>query len=79
VRLQSLVDPANTSDAGGVAGRVGYNYQAHDAAGFVLEMISDPELLQVECETAVDVTLRWQRNGRSEIEYVQVKTTDGGV
>lgn len=77
MRLQSLVDPANTSDAGGVAGRVGYDYQAHVAAGFVLEMISDPELLQVECETADDVTLRWQRNGRSEIEYVQVKTTDG--
>lgn len=74
--LQSLIELAAASDAGGVAGRVGYDYQAHVAAGFVLKMISDPELAQVECETADDVTLRWQRNVRSEIEYVQVKTTD---
>lgn len=75
--LSSLVDPALANDAGGVAGRIGYDFQAHVAAGFVLDMIADPELLQVECETADDVTLRWERGGRQEIEYVQVKTTDG--
>lgn len=75
-KLSSLVDPTLASDAGGVAGRIGYDFQAHVAAGFVLDMIADPKLLQIECETADDVTLRWERGGRTEIEYVQVKTTD---
>ncbi|MBY6067668.1 DUF1837 domain-containing protein [Leisingera aquaemixtae] len=74
--LFSLIDPINVSDSGGVAGRVGYDFQAHVAAGFVLDMLVNPDLLQVECETADDVTLRWERDGRSEIEYVQVKSTE---
>lgn len=77
MKLSSLVDPALASDSGGVAGRIGYDFQAHVAAAFVLDMIAAPNLLQVECETADDIALRWERNGRSEIEYVQVKTTDG--
>lgn len=71
------MDPALASDSGGVAGRVGYDFQAHVAGGFILDMISDSRLVQIECETADDITLRWDRNSRSEIEYVQVKTTDG--
>lgn len=74
--LSSLVDPAHASDSGGVAGRIGYDYQAHVAASFVLQMIADPALVQVECETADDVTLRWDREGLAQTEYVQVKTTD---
>jgi hypothetical protein len=75
--LSSLVDPSLASDSGGVAGRIGYDFQAHVAAGFVLDMLSDATLQQVECETGDDVTLRWEREGRQEIEYVQVKTSDG--
>lgn len=74
--LSSLVDPAHASDSGGVAGRIGYDYQSHVAAAFVLDMIADPDLRQVECETADDITLRWERDGRVFTEYVQVKTTE---
>ena len=41
------------SDAGGVAARLGFKYQDHVAASFVLDMIGDPNVLQVECEIAI--------------------------
>lgn len=74
--LSSLIDPVLASNSGGVAGRIGYDFQAHVAAAFVLRMIIDPSLVQVECETGDDVTLRWNRDGKAEIEYVQVKSSD---
>ena len=40
-------------------------------------MLDDPSLLQIECETADDVTMRWIIDGIAFNEYVQVKTTDG--
>jgi len=74
-------DPDNSSqppdsDAGGVAARRGFKYQDHVAAGFVLEMIGDPSIIRVECETADDIVLVHQ--GQCDVfEYVQVKTTEG--
>ncbi|MBB2713318.1 dsDNA nuclease domain-containing protein [Rhizobium sophoriradicis] len=65
------------SDAGGVAARVGFKFQDHIAAMYVLEMLSDRRIKQVECETSDDIAvLRSRRNGDA-IDYVQVKTTDG--
>src|SRR4051794_11745296 len=72
----SLIDPKHVSDAGGVAGRRGFRYQDHVAAGFVIDMLWDAELLQVECETGDDIALRWERDGKATIEFVQVKTTE---
>lgn len=43
---------------------------------FVLQMIDDRRILQVECETSDDVTLLVRRNGQDCREYVQVKSTD---
>ena len=74
---KSLIDPASASNAGGVAGRRGQKYQDHVAASFVIEMLDAPALLQVECETADDITVRWIIDGAKVNEYVQVKTTDG--
>lgn len=74
---KSLIDPANTSDAGGVAGRRGQKHQDHVAASFVIDMLNDPSILQIECETADDVTIRWSTESGNINEYVQVKTTDG--
>ncbi|WP_161500083.1 dsDNA nuclease domain-containing protein [Bradyrhizobium sp. AC87j1] len=64
------------SDAGGVAARIGFKYQDHVAASFVLDMIGDPNVLQVECETSDDITRILRDNGAEIPEYVQVKTTD---
>lgn len=73
----ALVKPAAATDAGGVAGRRGFKYQDHAAASFVIEMLENATLLQVECETADDISLRWAIPGGEAIEYVQVKTTEG--
>lgn len=67
---------ALNSDAGGVAARQGFKYQDHIAARHVLEMISDPRIVQVECETSDDITLQWQEDDRVYPEYIQVKTTE---
>ncbi len=67
---------ASASDAGPVAARLGFKYQDHVAAFFVLTMLADERLACVECETADDITLRWKNNEGEFSEYVQVKTTD---
>jgi hypothetical protein len=75
--LDSLIDPATASDAGGVAGRRGQKHQDHVAASYVIAMLSDPSIAQIECETADDVTIRRAApGGGTDNEYVQVKTTD---
>lgn len=57
-------------EQGGVSARRGFEYQDHVAAGFLLEMIDNPSLLEVWCETHDDITLFWSGN---EVEFVQVK------
>lgn len=64
------------SDSGGVAARAGFKFQDHVAAVFVLKMIGDRRIVQVECETSDDVTVIWQSAGVTYPEYVQVKSTD---
>ncbi|MGK9201016.1 Hachiman antiphage defense system protein HamA [Sinorhizobium meliloti] len=77
MNIKPLVDPYAASDAGGVKARQGFTFQDHIAASFLLDLLSDPALLQVECETGDDIALRWDRNGTEVSEYVQVKITDG--
>lgn len=43
---------------------------------FVLQMIDDRRILQVECETSDDITLLHRRGADTFAEYVQVKSTD---
>jgi len=64
------------SDSGAVSSRVGYKFQDHVAAMFVLKMIADRRIAQVECETSDDITIIWHHDGRTFPEYVQVKSTD---
>ncbi len=77
MNIKPLVDPYAASDAGGVKARQGFTFQDHIAASFLLDLLSDPTLLQVECETGDDIALRWNKNGAGVSEYVQVKITDG--
>ncbi|NKN01140.1 HamA C-terminal domain-containing protein [Rhizobium leguminosarum] len=65
------------SDAGGVAARVGFKFQDHIAAMYVLEMLSDRRIKQVECETSDDIAILRSRKSGEAVEYIQVKTTDG--
>lgn len=65
-----------SSDAGGIAARKGFRFQDHVAARLTIEMLDDPNILQVECETADDIVLRREENGKKVIEYIQVKTTE---
>lgn len=45
------------------------------AAGLLIDMLSDVRIIQIECETADDLVIRWNEEG-GVTEYVQVKTTD---
>jgi hypothetical protein len=67
----------NRLRCGGVAGRRGQKHQDHVAASYVIAMLSDPSIAQIECETADDVTIRRAApGGGTDNEYVQVKTTE---
>lgn len=70
------MDPASTSDSGGIAARRGFRIQDHVAARIALEMLQDPAVIQLECETGDDIVLRRNEDGADINEYVQVKTTE---
>lgn len=69
----TITQSKDTSDHGAVASRRGYKYQDIIATSYVLDMLSDCELLGVRCERVDDIDLIWSSN----TEYVQVKTTAG--
>lgn len=75
--LTALVDPSDSNVSGGVAARLGFRFQDHVAASLVVDMLAEPRISQIECETADDIVIRWLPGTGVEIEYVQVKTTDG--
>lgn len=74
--IDDLKSISASSDAGGIAARNGFRFQDHVAARLTIEMLDDPNILQVECETADDIVLRRKENGKAVIEYIQVKTTE---
>lgn len=74
--IEPLIPSVKTSDAGGVAGRAGFKYQDHVGAAFVIDMLRDSSLAQVEFETADDIALRWRTSNGILNEYIQVKTTE---
>lgn len=64
-------------EQGGPVARAGFAYQDYIAAGLVFDMLEDPEIEQIHCETMDDVVIvRAGATGAPRIvEYVQVKTT----
>lgn len=70
-----LSNIAASSDAGGISARRGFRIQDHVAARLALEMLHDPTILRLECETGDDIVLRRSEAGTTIIEYIQVKTT----
>lgn len=60
-------------ERGGVEARKGFEFQDHVAAGMLIEMLANDELLEVWCETHDDITLIWDGASVQEFEFVQVK------
>ncbi|MFJ5510575.1 dsDNA nuclease domain-containing protein [Pectobacterium jejuense] len=64
------------SDHGAISSRGGYLYQDYIATNYVLDMLSDRDLIGVRCERIDDIDLI----RRNVIEYVQVKSNlSGGI
>jgi hypothetical protein len=63
-------------EIGGVKARQGFQIQDHVAAGFCIQMLSNPHLLQVWCETQDDITLISKGDGGEQVEFVQVKSSE---
>jgi Cap4-like dsDNA endonuclease family protein len=61
-------------EKGGVIARKGFNFQDHVAVAFCLEMLTNPALIEVWCETQDDMTLISQKSGHEAVEFVQVKS-----
>lgn len=64
------------SDHGAISSRSGYLYQDYVATNYVLDMLSDRDLIGVRCERIDDIDLI----RKNVIEYVQVKSNlSGGI
>ena len=73
--LSSIFDLKPLEEGGSVA-RTGFLYQDHVAARFCIEMLSDPCLTEVWCETEDDIVLIWSLCGGTRVEFVQVKSDE---
>lgn len=73
------VDDLPPDEEGGSIARFGFEYQDEVAVQFVLEMLTDPTLRKVYCETHDDIVLSWAPTADELIaEYVQVKSGPQG-
>jgi len=61
----------NASDHGAISSRGGYLYQDYIATSFVLDMLSDRNLIGVRCERVDDIDII----RKNSIEYIQVKSS----
>jgi hypothetical protein len=76
VELPSIHDLAPLEQGGPIA-RTGFKYQDHVAARFCIEMLRNPKLTAVWCETLDDITLLWSAPGGGvTVEFVQVKSNE---
>ncbi|TAZ70706.1 DUF4297 domain-containing protein (plasmid) [Rhizobium ruizarguesonis] len=72
------IDHAKPDDEGGPVARTGFNYQDEIAVGFLIDMLVQPDLLKIHCETHDDIVLiRHPKEGlQRTAEYVQVKASE---
>lgn len=78
--MSNAPEPPSIYDAvplnsGGIEAREGFDFQDHVAASFCLDLMTDPSLQEVWCETHDDVTLI-RDAGSLLVEFVQVKSND---
>ena len=69
------VEDGTPSEEGGPIARTGFNYQDEIAVGYLLDMLENPSIQKVHCETHDDVILISQQDASAQViaEYVQVK------
>jgi hypothetical protein len=68
------VNDTMPDEEGGPTARVGFNYQDEIAVGFLIEMLDDPSLVKIHCETHDDIlAVRSAGSGKAIAEYIQVK------
>jgi Cap4 dsDNA endonuclease len=71
------VEDVAPAEEGGPIARTGFNYQDEIAVGFLLEMLEDPTVEKVHCETHDDiVVLRRSESTEMIAEFVQVKGSE---
>jgi hypothetical protein len=68
------VDDAKPGEEGGPNARVGFNYQDEIAVWFLIQMLEDPSIVKIHCETHDDIVVIRQLAGDLRTaEYIQVK------
>jgi hypothetical protein len=72
VALPSIRD-VRPGEEGGPISRTGLGYQDEITAGFLIDMLGDPRLLRIHCETHDDIVLVRGGEDGELAEYVQVK------
>jgi hypothetical protein len=71
------VDDAKPAEEGGPNARVGFNYQDEIAVWFLIQMLEDPLIVKIHCETHDDIVLVRQFDcGLRIAEYIQVKSNE---
>ena len=68
------VDERKPDEEGGPIAREGFDWQDEVAVSFFIEMLSDPSILKVHCETHDDIIVVRENSSAGRVaEYVQVK------
>lgn len=67
------IDDVCPEEEGGPIARTGFTYQDEIAVGFFIEMLGNPDLIKVHCETHDDILLVRSIGGHQHAEFVQVK------
>lgn len=73
IRRWPSIDHARPSDQGGSVARIGFTYQDEVAVGFLIDMLSDPLILKIHCETHDDIVIVRAADPLAIAEFVQVK------
>jgi hypothetical protein len=67
------IDHARPSEQGGPTARIGFNYQDEVAVGFFIDMLSDPSILKLHCESHDDIVVVRTNDPLAIAEFIQVK------
>lgn len=70
------IDEAAPLEEGGPIARSGFNYQDEIAVSFLIDLLENPAIEQIHCETHDDIVIVWRAENGNErkTEFVQVKS-----
>jgi hypothetical protein len=70
------IDDHQPDEEGGPTARSGLAYQDEIVVGIFLDMIADPSIQKVHCETHDDIVVKRLAADVDTVEYVQVKSNE---